>query len=281
MAKVITYDRNKKPKINMGEAFCYQYKSVPTGNWDYETSLDDLGAVVKKHDSSVSREALSNTRGQWFEWMVSIDLYNYWLENDQEFLILNLPNIVRFDSASLYVEEIYGFVKDLREKLSSTLDISLVTSNPDYVIIDTTRLRYKLPDNRIQSIDLDTFHFIDEIYKCLIGSCELDDIVGYFSLKTSLRPDRRLQIAHEGSLTKATYVHLQTRSWLMEPRGIKYFGAAMKLSDADINGLKTVATHSITTVMSKPEKAVDMVFTIKARTDLYHAVNEMICLIET
>lgn len=280
MSKVVTYDRNKKPKINTGGTFCYQFTSVPAAGWDYETSLDDLVTVVKRYDSSVSREALANTRGQWFEWMVSIDLYNHWLESGQKYLILNLPNIVRFDSASLYVGEIYDFVKDLREKLSCSLDISLITSNPDYVIIDTTRLREKVPQTKIQSIDLTTFHFIDEIYKCLVDSCELDDIVGYLSLKTSLRPDRRLQIAHEGSLTKAIYVHLQTRSWLMEPRGIRYFGAAMKLSDADINGLKTVATHSITTVMSKPEKAVDMVFTIKSRTDLYCAVNEMVCLIE-
>lgn len=280
MGEIITYDRNNKPKINTGDTFYYLFKDVPVGDWDYEKSLDNLVAVVKKYDSSVSREALSNTRGQWFEWMVSIDLYNYWFENKQKYLILNLPNIARFDSSSLYVDEVYNFVKDLREKLASSLDISLITSNPDYVIIDTSKLKDKLPNKAIQSIDMDTFHFIDEVYKCLIGSCELDDIVGYLSLKTSLRPDRRLQIAHEGSLTKAIYVHLQTRSWLMNPRGIRYFGAAMKLSDADINGLKTVATHSITTVMSKPEKAVDMVFTIKSRTDLYCAVNEMNCLIE-
>lgn len=280
MGQIVTYNADGKPKISMGDTFCNNFQSVPTGTWNYETSLDGLGAVVKAIESRVSREALANTRGQWFEWMVSIDLYNFWLKNEHRFLILNLPNIRRFDSASLYEEQIYGFVNDLRNKLSSVLDISLVTSNPDYVIIDTFRLKEKLPNTPITDISLDTFSFIDEIYKNLIGCCELDDIVGYLSLKTSLRPDRRLQIAHEGSLTKATYVHLQTRSWLMDPRGIRYFGAAMKLSDADINALKTVATHSITTVMSKPEKAVDMMFTIKTREDLYSAVNTMTCLIE-
>ncbi|MEZ9785078.1 Cfr10I/Bse634I family restriction endonuclease [Vibrio breoganii] len=41
------------------------------------------------------------------------------------------------------------------------------------------------------------------------------EIVGCFSIKTSLRPDCHLQTAHEGSLTRAVYVHLQIRSWFM------------------------------------------------------------------
>ncbi|WP_276607000.1 Cfr10I/Bse634I family restriction endonuclease [Vibrio breoganii] len=40
-------------------------------------------------------------------------------------------------------------------------------------------------------------------------------MVGCFSIKTSLRPDCHLQTAHEGSLTRAVYVHLQIRSWFM------------------------------------------------------------------
>ncbi len=58
----------------------------------------------------------------------------------------------------------------------------------------------------------------------------------------------------------------------MDPRGIKYFGGALEMSAADIRGLKTVATHSITTVMSKPERAVDEVFTINNRTQLSNAI---------
>ncbi|WP_373695840.1 Cfr10I/Bse634I family restriction endonuclease [Brunnivagina elsteri] len=38
-----------------------------------------------------------------------------------------------------------------------------------------------------------------------MGKCNLKDIIGYASIKTSLRPDRRLQIPHEGSLMKAIY----------------------------------------------------------------------------
>ncbi|WP_279615263.1 Cfr10I/Bse634I family restriction endonuclease [Photobacterium leiognathi] len=130
-------------------------------------------------------------------------------------------------------------------------------------------------EKKITELTKESLEHLDKIYQNIVGKCELDDIVGYFSLKTSLRPDRRLQIAHEGSLTKAIYVHLQTRSWLMEPRGIKYFGGSLAINDADIRALKTVATHSITTVMSKPERAVDEVFSISDREKLSEAIRSM------
>ncbi|NOH56170.1 type II site-specific deoxyribonuclease [Vibrio coralliilyticus] len=275
MSRIVDY-KDGKAAIKIGESFQHIFKSCPSGNWDYEQALASIEAAVKAEDSKITAGAISNSRGQWFEWMVSIDLFNHWVQNGHNYLFLNLPNIRRFDYASLYNAEIYGFVQDLRDKLEQSLDINLVTSNPDYVIIDTTRLQENFDKQPITCIDESTCYSLDELYKNVISACELDDVVGYLSLKTSLRPDRRLQIAHEGSLTKATYVHLQTRCWVMEPRGIKYFGAALNLTEADINGLKTVATHSITTVMSKPEKAVDKLFKVQTRDDLYCAMDEMI-----
>ncbi len=275
MANIVKYTKGKAV-IVINESFHSVFNQVPTETWDYETALNLIqNAVLAQDDTITTSGALSNTRGKWFEWMVSIDLFNDWVTKGHDFLFINLPNIRRFDSSTLYKEEIYQYVKDLRHKLED-IDINLVTSNPDYVIVDTKRFRDKFGKTPITTINNDTLNKIDSMYKELIHKCDLDDIVGYFSLKTSLRPDRRLQIAHEGSLTKATYVHLQTRSWLMHPRGIKYFGGALKLTDADIAGLKTVATHSITTVMSKPEKAVDKIFQIKNRNDLVTSLNEMI-----
>ncbi|MBY7816203.1 Cfr10I/Bse634I family restriction endonuclease [Vibrio fluvialis] len=280
MCEIVRYNSAGKAVVAIGNSFHHVFRQIPTGNWNYKSALDDIQNAVLAVDKSITSGALSNSRGQWFEWMVSIDLYNHWVENDHDYLFLNLPNIRRFDFASLYKSQIYTFVEDLRHKLAESLDINLVTSNPDYVIIDTRKLRDKFSIPVITDTDVSNLEVIDHLYQNVIGCCELDDIVGYFSLKTSLRPDRRLQIAHEGSLTKATYVHLQTRSWLMEPRGIKYFGGAMFLTQADIDGLKTVATHSITTVMSKPEKAVDKIFQIETREDLYAALNEMISIID-
>ncbi|KJG10153.1 type II site-specific deoxyribonuclease [Photobacterium kishitanii] len=272
MSDIITYDCNNKPVIKVVESFNHVINSVPENEWNYKDSLNLLQNTLLAENNSIKSGAFSNVRGTWFEWMVSIDSYNHWAENNHNLLLLNLPNISRFDSASLYLPEIHGFVLDLRSKLESALDIQMISSNPDYVIIDTTRLGQYFKREKITSVTRESLESLDNLYKNIINKCELDDIVGYFSLKTSLRPDRRLQIAHEGSLTKAIYVHLQTRSWLMDPRGIKYFGGALEMSAADIRGLKTVATHSITTVMSKPERAVDEVFTISNRTQLSNAI---------
>ncbi|PSU20916.1 Cfr10I/Bse634I family restriction endonuclease [Photobacterium kishitanii] len=272
MSDIITYNCNNKPVIKVVESFNYVINSVPESEWNYKDSLNQLQNTLLEEDNSINSSAFSNVRGTWFEWMVSIDSYNHWVENGHNLLLLNLPNISRFDSTSLYLPEIHSFVLDLRNKLESTHDIQMISSNPDYVIIDTTRLGQYFKREKITTITRESLESLDNLYKNIINKCELDDIVGYFSLKTSFRPDRRLQIAHEGSLTKAIYVHLQTRSWLMDPRGIKYFGGALKMSVADIRALKTVATHSITTVMSKPERAVDNVFTISNRDQLSEAI---------
>ena len=103
---------------------------------------------------------------------------------------------------------------------------------------------------------------IDENYRLFEDQCELDDIKGYISVKFSLRSDRRLQMAHEGSLMKAFYTHIQTREWIINPQGIKYFAISTEIGPAGRDALKTVATHSITTVHSIPQAAVDEVFEV-------------------
>ena len=114
------------------------------------------------------------------------------------------------------------------------------------------------------------------LMKILYIKCNFEQLVGYISVKTSLRPDRRLQLAHEGSLMKALYVHLQTREWIIEPAGLKYYAISRKVSNADRKALKTVATHSITTVQSKPQSAVDEVFEINSLQDISVLMNDII-----
>jgi len=103
------------------------------------------------------------------------------------------------------------------------------------------------------------------LHRSFVGLCTFDSIVGFVAAKSSFRPDRRLQIPHEGSLIKAIYVHLQTRQWVVNPRGIKYYAIGGKIGQSDIQALKTVATHSIVTVSSKPQAAVDQVFEVNTR----------------
>jgi hypothetical protein len=140
------------------------------------------------------------------------------------------------------------------------------------LIADTADLELaSLPE--ISLIDIEVITQLENFYRHLTGLCNLDDIMGYLSVKSSLRPDRRLQISHEGSLMKAIYVHLQTRDWIIEPNGLKYYAASTSIGPADYKALKTVATHSITNVQSKPVAAVDQVFQIDSIEEVERAID--------
>ncbi|MCL1096171.1 MULTISPECIES: Cfr10I/Bse634I family restriction endonuclease [Shewanella] len=280
MPQLVKNDRNGKAIVDTKNAFITSINGlVPHESWDYDSHLDYIQKLVQTEDSRVTSGAISNCRGTWFEWMIAIDIYNHWCTNGHNLLMLPLPNISRFDSATLYQESVCAYIFDLRAKLKVSLDIELITSNPDFVIFDTTAFTGLLPRDPITVVNNETIDFIENIFRKFIGECSFTDILGYMATKTSLRPDRRLQIVHEGSLTKALYVHLQTRLWIDKPRSIKYFGASLKLNDKDRQALKTVATHSITTVLSEPERAVDECFELSSRDKLLDAIREMTALL--
>jgi hypothetical protein len=276
MPLLVKKDRNGKAVVDTKAAFIAAINGkIPTEAWDYEAHLDYIQELVQTEDARVTAGAISNCRGAWFEWMIAIDIFNNWCQSDHELLMLPLPNISRFDCATLYQDNVSEYIFDLREKLKTSLDIELITSNPDFVIFDTTNLSEYVKRDPIEAVNENSIEFIDNLFRNFIGACSFVDIIGYMATKTSLRPDRRLQIVHEGSLTKAMYVHLQTRLWIDQPRTIKYFGASLKLNDKDRRALKTVATHSITTVLSEPERAVDECFELSSRANLTRAIHEM------
>jgi|TARA_R110002033_G_C3887845_1_gene238534 hypothetical protein len=276
MTDLVKKDHNGKAIVDTKAAFIASINGViPQEDWNYKSHLDYIQNLVKAVDSRVTSAALSNCRGTWFEWMIAIDIYNCWCTKNIDLLMLPLPNISRFDSATLYQEDTCKYIFDLRSKLKSSLDIELITSNPDFVIFDTTTFSELLHRHPITNVDNETIEYIDNLFRRFIGKCSFTDVLGYMATKTSLRPDRRLQIVHEGSLTKALYVHLQTRLWVAKPRSIKYFGASLELNDKDKRALKTVATHSITTVLSEPERAVDECFELSSREKLLDAIHVM------
>ncbi len=225
---------------------------------DFLRLISDCDQIAKQIDPNVSTQALSNCHGDWYEWLLAIYAWNISIQHNLQYTAVNLPNISQFDSSSLYQERLLGFVVDLRRKLQP-LDVSLITSNPDFVIV-----RSGLFEDRqlIQNIDPESIDKVTSIYQSLVNKCDFNDIKGYMSAKYSLRPDRRLQIAHEGSLMKALYAHLQTRDWVLDARGISYFAVSTSISDADIEALKTIATHSITNVNERPKSAVDTLYAI-------------------
>lgn len=266
---MFNYDENQKPSIRRADAFCeiLSGQLIPDGE-AYGEVLNRFDHEIKQVEPDVTQGALNNCHGDWYEWMLAISAWNYRIANNRRRLLLLLPNIRGFDLAALYSESLFGYITDLRQKVVEHSDVQLITSNPDFVIIDPEGMdENSVFDRPITDITPRTIELLEGAYEYFKGACRLDNIVGYLSVKTSFRPDRRLQLSHEGSLMKATYVHLQTRDWIMNPKGLKYYGAATAVSDADLQGLRTVATHSITNVQSEPQAAVDEVFTINSNED--------------
>jgi len=177
--------------------------------------------------------------------------------------------------AELFRPKLRDYIYDLRSKVLEASSVELVTSNPDFVIFDVrgSELHTLKQHGAFSAYSSESLIRIDNLYKDLVGFCDFQTIVGFISVKTSFRPDRRLQIPHEGSLMKAIYAHLVTREWELSPRGIKYYAVACEVKEPDKRALKTVATHSITNVTDRPKAAVDEVFAVNDISDLTNLQN--------
>lgn len=255
-----------KSQVMKDVAFCTLLENkLPKDTKYFDELISEFDKEVSKVDKSVTKDALNNAHGDWYEWLLAIAAWNYCAEHKKAHLPLLTPNISQFDIARLYNDKLYNLIQDLRDKVLNSSSVQLISSNPDFVIIDRNLVNKIFPKiDKITVIDQAAILKIETAYKTFETQCGFDDIYGYVSVKTSFRPDRRLQIPHEGSLMKAIYTHLQTREWIINPKGIKYFAIATKVGNPDRTALKTVATHSITTVHNIPQAAVDEVFQVNS-----------------
>lgn len=267
-----------KPQIKPKEALSELLNGeIPELGRNLSDLFNELDAGVKAEHIAIKDGALNKVHGDWYEWLLAIEFWNFRIRNNRNYLVLNLPNVSQFDCSMLYEERLTDFIEDLKLKVLDAAEVELISSNPDYVIIDTSDMeldeRYS---EQITEVSSETINMLTTAYEDFTHRCTFNQLIGYVSVKTSLRPDRRLQLAHEGSLMKALYVHLQTREWIIEPVGLKYYGISRSVNDADRRALKTVATHSITTVQSKPQSAVDDVFAINQLQDITDQMGNVI-----
>lgn len=263
-----------KVRIKPFNALNEIYKDqIPSGN--IKDNLDILQNYVKSVAISKglkipSTGAFSNTRGLWFEVMIAIRAWNYRIKRGLDsHLIIKMPNVKTFDFRKL-------FDNDTREKLNQ-LELSLlthknkvrlITSNPDILIIkqkDLVRNDFNKPIKELNQKNIDD---AINLYKTIEGRCKWDSVMAGIGLKTSLRPDRRLQLVHEGNILKSLFAHLKMRYW-DQKAVFKYYGAASEsISSADDDALQTAATHTIVNVNSTPERAVDEIFSLLTFEDI-------------
>lgn len=236
---------------------------LPEDHETYTGILNQLDNTIRPRGPG--QGSLNNAHGDWYEWMLAVEAWNVAANNPDADLALLLPNIRRFDLSRLYTPRIHDIIADLRHKVQQTGNISFISSNPDFVILDRAVVDRVIPELApIALFSNDAIDTLDNAYLNFSNQCSFEEIKGYISVKTSLRPDRRLQIPHEGSLMKAVYVHIQTREWIINPNGIRYYAISTAINDTDVEALNTVATHSITTVSSVPQAAVDQLFSVNS-----------------
>ena len=239
--------------------------TLPNNTQQISALVDTMDSQIRGIDNTITREALSNAHGDWYEWLLAISAWNIFANDPNANLAILLPNVSQFDVAHLYTPELADLIEDLRSKVQDVAQVQFITSNPDFVIIKREVVNQIIPNPQlITQFGINSISRLNSIYSDFVNCCEFEQILGYVSVKTSFRPDRRLQIAHEGSLMKAIYIHLQTRKWIINPPGLKYYAIATKVGTPDRNALRTVATHSITTVSSLPQAAVDDVFEVNS-----------------
>jgi hypothetical protein len=270
--------KDGKSQVIKDIAFCSLLNGkLPSKTKSIRDLISDFDKEVSKTDKTVTKDALNNVHGDWYEWLLAISAWNYCAVNKKANLALLTPNISQFDIARLYNDRLYGLIQDLRKKVLTSSSVQLISSNPDFVVIDRRIVNAAIGKiDPITKINQQVISQIESAFRNFGGKCDFDDIHGYVSVKTSFRPDRRLQIPHEGSLMKAIYTHLQTREWIINPKGLKYYAVATKVGTPDRAALKTVATHSITTVHSVPQAAVDEVFEVNSLLQAEQAFDQIL-----
>lgn len=247
--------------------FCEAFNSVAKAEQaSFLDVLDETKRLATIREPNVDKNALANANGAWYAWLLVIFAERIHHSLKAKSTFLKLPNVKSMPCSQLYVEQLQNLLADFQRKLLEVAGVNLVTSNPDFALV------LKGSDAKIYdfqgNLTRDHLENYDSLYKKFISTCELDELISYIGVKTSLRPDRRIQLLHEGSLMKAIYTHLKTRNWEIAAKGLQYYGLTLKLGKADSDGLKSVATHSIVSASLRPERAVDGMYQITNELEL-------------
>jgi len=226
---------------------------------------------ARKGLPAVNANAFNNARGLWFELLVTITLWNLRIDHPKSHssVLVKLPNVTTLKFIDLFEPRARAMLNDLETSLSLK-GVNLVTSNPD--IICVSNLQDMDPTSEFQTkffnANQDCITTVTDAYTKIVGKCKYNGIRFGLALKSSTRPDRRLQIPHEGSILKAINAHLQTRFWDASHSVNYYAATASPIKQADMEAFKTAATHSITDVNVKPMPAVDKSFYLATLFDV-------------
>lgn len=140
-------------KINSIGAFCEILKNrLPDPSLPINELLHEFDRTIKATNANITRSALNKCHGDWYEWLLAIVAWNYHVAHPNSFVAINLPKISQFDVGKLYEEELYNLILDIKQKILDASSVKLTTSNPDFAIIDASKIT--LSKEFSQSINL-------------------------------------------------------------------------------------------------------------------------------
>ncbi|WP_210498901.1 Cfr10I/Bse634I family restriction endonuclease [Vibrio crassostreae] len=270
-----TYIEKKAGKVSVKqtESLCELLRGKMPAHDDSITRLfKEMDGQIKRICPQVTSGALNNVHGNWYEQIIAAIAWEKSLQSNSDYVLLPIPNASQFDVWSLYSDKYHNYIADLRHKVIEATGSQLITSNPDFVIVRKSVLK-DVESLFSGGITVESARELSATYRGCIGRCDFDDIKGFLSVKTSMRPDRRLQVCHEGAMMKSLYSHIRTREWVLNAKGLKYYAASTKLTKADKQALKSVAGHSLANVQGLPEPSVDNAFSVDSVSDIDNMVS--------
>lgn len=275
----IEADHQNAHKTNLRRENCFVAafsSGLPPDNVRIEEIMQAMETAINQACAKmglpvVNANAFNNARGSWFELLATITLWNLRIDRPESHssVLVKLPNVGTLKFIDLFEPRARGMLNDLETSLSLK-GVNLVTSNPDILCVSNLEGMDPTREFRTKFLNAsqDCIPTVTNAYTRIVGKCKHDSIRFGLALKSSTRPDRRLQIPHEGSILKAINAHLQTRFWDASHNVYYYAATASPIKQADIEAFKTAATHSITDVNVKPMPAVDKSFYLATLSDI-------------
>lgn len=194
---------------------CMYSDSLPTGS--LSLIMDSLQEQVRYAQKLLTlplsnvQNAFNNVRGAWTRHVFSYISWNEFCGEPKvgNSCIVALPSITSLRFTDLFDPEASTALDSGLLRRLSIQGIELRMSNPDFVCIsDITPEDMKIFSIPVINLSLESQQKLDTAYKKIKGCCSYSALKFGVALKTSLRSDRRYQVAYEGSILKALIAHL-------------------------------------------------------------------------
>lgn len=262
---------------------CEYSSSTPEG--DLEVIMSTLQNKVKfahqelGYKFSDSSNAFNNIRGTWTHYIFGLIGWNIFCNNVRvgNSCLVSLPSISALRFTDLFDTDASEALRSGLLRRLSKQGVELTMSNPDFICVsDITPDDMAMFQEPITNLSIESQNKLSNAYKIIKNCCSHSSMKFGIAMKTSLRSDRRYQIAYEGSILKALIAHLQVRYWDTGFQTYYYAVVANKVNGEDRAVLSAPATHSIVDVHTPPVKAIDAIFEVKSTDDLKKSIQTMI-----